>query len=237
VQIAESLGAMVSLNAFQSFGQQRNYALDNLFLKNDWVLFLDADEIVTDAFKKEMFASIKRANDSIAGFYCCWKMMLEDKWLKHCDNFPKWQFRLLKIGKARFTDFGHGQKEDKVLGKIEYIKEPYLHYGFSKGWLHWVERHNKYSTLEAESRFFFCPPAANIFSKNSSIRNPALKSWLSKLPGWPVLRFIQAYFLNLGFFEGIPGFIYCTNMAYYEFLIQIKIRELKRTAHYENHNS
>ena len=127
---------------------------------------------------------------------------------------------------AKFTDFGHGQKEDCVKGKVEYIKEPYLHYGFSKGWSHWIDRHNRYSSSEAVARLKNCPPFKNIFSSHGSIRNPALKSWLSKLPGWPCLRFFQAYFINLGFLEGGQGFIYCVNMAYYEFLIQIKMREI-----------
>ncbi len=228
VEIAFEYNAKVSSHQFESFGAQRNYALDNLELKYDWILFLDADEVVTPDFKNDLISSISEADDETVGFYCCWKMILEERWLKHCDNFPKWQFRVLKKGKAEFTDFGHGQKEGKVDGKLEYIKEPYLHYSFSKGWTQWIERHNKYSSQEAEARLDNCPPFKNIFNRHSSIRNPALKSWLIKVPGWPFLRFLHAYFLNLGFLEGSPGFIYCINMAYHEFLISIKIREMKR---------
>ncbi len=228
VEISESFGATVSYNPFESFGQQRNHALDHLKLKYDWILFLDADEVVTDAFKEAMFKAIEGSSEDIAGYYCCWKMMLEDTWLKHCDNFPKWQFRLMRKGRARFTDFGHGQKESDVKGEIHYLKEPYLHYGFSKGWTQWINRHNKYSSQEAIARIENRPAFKTIFTKNSSKRNPALKSWLSRLPGWPFLRFLQAYILSLGFLEGIPGFIYCMNMSYYEFLIQIKMREYRK---------
>jgi glycosyltransferase involved in cell wall biosynthesis len=229
VEIAISKKVKVSSNAFISFGQQRNFALESLELKYSWILFLDADEIVTENFKIAVLNAIEEADGQIAGFYCCWKMMLEDKWLKHCDNYRKWQFRLVRKGYAKFTDFGHGQKEDMIVGRIDYIKEPYLHYGFSKGWAHWIERHNRYSTQEATARFTNCPPFKNIFSKHPSISSPALKSWLSRIPGWPLLRFAQSYFINLGFLEGVQGFIYCANMAYYEFLIQLKMRELKRT--------
>ncbi|MCY2687941.1 glycosyltransferase family 2 protein [Salinimicrobium sp. TH3] len=228
IKIAENFGANVSFNAFESFGKQRNFALENLHIKNDWILFLDADEVVTPQFEQEVKQSVLMAPPETAGFYCCWKMMLEERWLKYCDNFPKWQFRLLKKGRANFTDFGHGQKEGHVSGKIGYIKEPYLHYSFSKGWTQWISRHNKYSTLEAIARIDNRPPIKNIFSKNTSVRNPALKSWLSDLPGWPLLRFLQAYIINMGFLEGVPGLIYCINMSYYEFLVQIKMRELKR---------
>jgi glycosyltransferase involved in cell wall biosynthesis len=228
IEISIALGAKVSNNRFISFGQQRNFALDNLVIAFDWILFLDADEVMTENFHDAIMKAISKADENIAGFYCCWKMMLEGRWLKHCDNFPKWQFRLMRKGRARFIDFGHGQKEDLVIGRIGYIKEPYLHYGFSKGWSQWVDRHNRYSSLEASARLNNPPPIKNMFSNNPSVRNPALKSVLIKLPGWPFLRFFQAYLLNLGFLEGVPGFIYCSNMAYYEFLIQIKIREIKK---------
>ena len=228
IEIASQYKVKISINNFESFGQQRNYALDALTIPNDWILFLDADEVCTIAFKEELLKAINNADDDVAGFYCCWRMMLENKWLKHCDNFPKWQFRVLKKGNARFRDFGHGQKEELISGRILYISEPYLHYGFSKGWAHWIERHNRYSSQEATERLKNLPPIKYVFAKHASVRNTALKSWLTRIPGWPGLRFLQAYFFNLGFSEGIPGFTYCINMAYYEFLIQIKMRELRR---------
>ncbi len=227
IGIAQDAGAHITFNEFQSFGQQRNFALDHLSIKNEWVLFLDADEVISEKFRVAIFDSISNAENDVAGFYCCWKLMLENKWLKYSDNFPKWQFRLLRKGRARFTDFGHGQKEAAVEGRIAYIKEPYLHYGFSKGWSFWVERHNRYSSQEAVARLSHRPRVKDIFSRHGSIRNPALKSWLCKIPGWPFLRFFHAYIISMGFLEGKPGFIYCYSMGYYEFLIRIKMRELK----------
>ena len=224
--IARAHGARVWLNPFVSFGQQRNFALDELALCHEWVLFLDADEVATPAFAQAVRAAVAAAPAEVAGYYCCWKMMLEGRWLRRCDNFPKWQFRLLRRSKARFTDFGHGQKEGEVQGRIDYLPEPYLHFGFSKGWTHWLARHNRYSSLEAAARLHQRPPLRDVLSSHTSRRNPALKSWLSRLPGWPLLRFVQTYVVGGGFLEGVPGFIYCTNMAYYEFMIQIKMREI-----------
>jgi glycosyltransferase involved in cell wall biosynthesis len=225
-EIARLYGARVSVNPFQSFGKQRSYALKNISVKYNWILFLDADEVATPEFVDEITLATNNANDDVAGFYCCWKMMLEGKWLKKCDNFPKWQLRLLRKGRVTYTDFGHGQKEDEVIGQVLYIKEPYLHFGFSKGWSHWIERHNRYSTLEAIARLDTAPPIRNIFSKHGSTRNPALKSWMAKVPGWPLLRFLQAYIFNLGFTEGLPGLTYCINIAFYEHMIVIKKREI-----------
>ncbi|MEP7231845.1 MAG: glycosyltransferase family 2 protein [Ginsengibacter sp.] len=228
LEIALAKGATVTINKFKSFGQQRNFALDKLQIKNKWIFFLDADEVISEKFRLAMFETINNAADDVAGFYCCWKMILDNKWLKYSDNFPKWQFRLMSKGRARFKDFGHGQKEDDVFGSIGYIREPYLHYGFSKGWSHWIDRHNRYSSSEALARISNRPPFKNILSKHGSVRNPALKSWLSKLPGWPFFRFFYTYVLRGGFLEGTSGFIYCINMGYYEFLIKIKMREIKK---------
>ncbi len=228
VEIAESLNAKVAYHPFTSFGEQRNYALDNLDFKHQWVLFLDADEVVTEAFHVALKEAISTSSTDVAGFYCCWKMILEDRWLKRCDSFPKWQFRLLRLGRARFIDFGHGQKEGQIDGEIAYLREPYLHYGYSKGWSHWIDRHNRYSSLEAIARTGNRPPLKNVLSAHGSIRNPAIKSWLTMVPGWPLMRFFYSYIIKLGFLEGTPGLIYCVNMAYYEFLIKIKIREQRK---------
>jgi glycosyltransferase involved in cell wall biosynthesis len=228
INIAQDFGARVCSHPFESFGKQRNFAIDNLDIRHEWILFLDADEIITDKLRRAMHNAINTATDEIAGFYCCGKLMLGNTWLKRSDNFPKWQFRLLRKGRARFTDFGHGQKETAVMGKVKYIKEPYLHYGMSKGWAEWIDRHNSYSSKEAIARLDNCPPFKNLFSRHKSTRNPALKSRLSRIPGWPFLRFFLTYFVALGFLEGPAALVYCVNNFYYEFLIQIKLREIQK---------
>ena len=114
VQIAESLGATVYHNDFISFAKQRNWALDNCSAKHEWILFLDADERTPPSFVTQVNRAIETSPQSVAGFYCCWKLILDGRWLKRSDGFPKWQFRLLRSGFARFSDCGHGQKEGEV---------------------------------------------------------------------------------------------------------------------------
>jgi hypothetical protein len=191
------------------------------------VLFLDADEVANAEFVEAMNQATRDAPPATAGFYCCWRQMYENRWLKRCDSFPKWQFRLLRKGLARFTDFGHGQKEAEINGPIAYLKVPYDHYGLSKGIGHWLDRHNRYSTLEAAARLSAPIQWRNVFSRHGSKRNQALKPIVSRLPGWPLIRFSVTYIFCLGFLEGRPGFNYCANLAYYEFLIRIKMREEK----------
>jgi hypothetical protein len=131
----------------------------------------------------------------------------------------------MRKGSARFRDFGHGQKEGEVNGSIEYLPVPYDHHALSKGIGPWLDRHNRYATLEAAVRRTAPVNWRNVFSTHGSKRNQALKPIVSRIPGWPLLRFFITYVLRLGFLEGRPGFVYCANLAYYEFLIRIKMHE------------
>jgi glycosyltransferase involved in cell wall biosynthesis len=227
-EVARQFGARVYQHPFASFAQQRNWALENCELKTPWVLFFDADEVATTEFRAEVSRAIQSANDSIAGFYCCWKMILGSRWLRRSDSFPKWQFRILRPGRVTFIDSGHGQKEGAVDGEIGYVREPYLHYAFSKGWESWWAKHNEYSSREAADRLARSVSWGGIFARDSSRRNHALKPLLSRIPGWPLFRFLHMYILKGGFLEGREGLDYCASMAWYEFLICAKIRELSR---------
>jgi glycosyltransferase involved in cell wall biosynthesis len=226
--LAESAGAHVYVHPFEGFGAQRNWALSNCRIKHEWVLFLDADEVTPPAFVRALEEATRSAAPSVAGYYCCWKMMVEGVWLKRCDHFPKWQFRLLRPGRARFIDYGHGQKEDSVEGDALYLPEPYEHHALSKGWADWLDRHNRYSTREAIERLESPLDWKGLFSAEGPRRNRSLKTWVSRIPGWPPVRFLMTYFFNLGFLEGRAGFNYCVNLAYYEYLIQLKMNEMKR---------
>ena len=226
-EIASSMGAIVYKNKFKGFGQQRCWAIDNIPVKSDWILFIDADEVCTPKFASAVLDAIRNSKDDTAGFYCCWKLMLYGKWLKFSDSFPRWQFRILKKGKARYRDAGHAMKESDVQGKLEYIKEPYLHYAFSKGWTFWFNRHNKYSILEAEERLQTNFKPQDMLSKDQSIRKEAIKQYMSKIPGWPILRFIHSFFFKGGILEGIPGLLYSVNISIYEYMIQLKMLESK----------
>ena len=227
--IARQWGAIIDEHPFTSFGDQRNWALDHCVLKHPWILFLDADEVANDDFVRAMKTAMAAAPDSTAGFYCCWKMIHDGRWLKRCDSFPKWQFRLMRKGRGRFTDFGHGQKETEVIGTLDYLLVPYDHHAVSKGIGPWLDRHNRYATLEAAARLAAPVSWRNVFSAHGSQRNPALKPIVSRLPGWPLMRFLIMYVFKLGFLEGRPGFIYCVNLAYYEFLIRVKMREIAQS--------
>lgn len=234
--IAREAGAQVYEHNFASFGKQRNWALDHCDLRGDWVVFMDADEIATPNFRAALVQACASAEDSVAGFYLCNRLILEGRWLRHCAPFPAWQFRVHRRGRARFTDFGHGQKEGAVEGTLEYIREPYDHFPFYKGWTEWFAKHNRYASQEAVARLD-TPLCWRDLLGEGTKRNVALKLLLTRLPGWSLMRFGIAYCLKLGFLDGRAGWIYCLNMAWYEYLIKLKMRELKQQRSVKSKNT
>lgn len=217
------------INPFISFAHQRNWAIDNCATRNEWILFLDADERSTPAFKEAILFAIQSARNEVAGFYCCWKMMIGRKWLKRCDNFPKWQLRLFRKSRVRFVDFGHGQKEGLIDGKLDYVLEPYLHYFISKGWGDWEKRHRTYACKEARERLKKSVDYRNLFSRHSSQRNPLIKILVARIPLWPWLRFVFTFVFNFGFLEGREGLDYCLRLVWYEKQIQFEVNKNKFT--------
>jgi glycosyltransferase involved in cell wall biosynthesis len=230
VGIAKNSGAHVLYNPFISFGHQRNWAIDHCQVRYPWILFLDADERSTPEFEHQLKNAIDRADEEVAGFYCCWKTMLGGQWLRRSDNFPKWQFRLFRKGRARFIDVGHGQKEGLVDGIIDYLREPYLHDAFSMGWPLWEAKHRKYAKLEAIERTRGeAPNFRDLFSHHGSRRNVAIKRLVANLPGWPQFRFIYSYILKGGWREGPEGLEYCRRMMWYETVIKQEMKLISHT--------
>lgn len=227
VELATVEGAGIIHHEFVSFASQRNWVLDQGLTGTTWVLFLDADEVATPAFWEALSNVVRHAGDDVAGAFCCWKMMLRNQWLKRCDSFPKWQLRLVRRGRLRFIDAGHGQKEGTHDGVLGYVREPYLHYAFSKGWTVWFDRHNRYATLEAAERLKSSALVRwrDVPGKPPSERNRLLKPLVSQVRIWPLIRFLHAYVIKGGFLEGAAGFDYCVLMAFYEYLIQLKMKD------------
>ena len=229
--IALKLGARIYKNKFVHFSDQRNYGLNNINFKYDWVLHLDADEIVTPELYKEMIEVIKKnklKNDYDA-FQISSKMIFFGKWIKYSSMYPVYQVRLGHKYKLRFKRDGHGQYEDMPFSRIGTLNEPYIHHSFSKGISNWIEKHNHYSEDEAKVIIDFEKEKinlSNLISKNKTSRRRVLKKISYYLPLRPTLKFLLIYLFNLGFLDGYRGFIYCKLISFYELMIMLKVKEI-----------
>jgi hypothetical protein len=116
-------------------------------------------------------------------------------------------------------------------GRVGYLQEHLEHFPFNKGMANWIERHNRYSSMEAEvileERTRSAPWKA-LLSRDPPTRRMASKRLFYRLPLRPALAFIYLYIFRAGFLDGIPGLYFCGLRSMYEYLISLKIREIRR---------
>jgi glycosyltransferase involved in cell wall biosynthesis len=229
VEMAKAAGVRLFQRRFDDFASQRNYALDEIPFKHRWVFHLDADERFTEPLQHECEAAT--TDDRSSGFLVPSKLMFMDKWLRWSGMYPVYQMRLMKLGEIRFIQRGHGQREADAKRGVGTLHEPYLHYNFSKGLDDWREKHDRYSTKEAEEslheRLTGQISWSDLLAGDPVKRRRALKQISMRLPGRPALRFLYMYALRLGVLDGGAGLAYCRLIASYEAMIVRKMRALE----------
>ena len=229
VALARQMGARVYARAFDNFADQRNFALAHISFQYDWVLHLDADEILTPELKAEMTSVI--LNPHYDAYRIPSKTMFFGRWLRYSGMYPSYQVRLARKTGFRFKQVGHGQREDIASERIGTLKHPYLHYSFSKGLSDWIEKHNRYSTDEAwaivrsREENMLIDWAGLWAWQDRMRRRRTLKTLSFRLPCRPLLRFLYMYVLRRGFLDGRAGFTYCQLLSFCEYMIVFKTRE------------
>jgi glycosyltransferase involved in cell wall biosynthesis len=225
VSIAKTFGARVLTRTFDNFAAQRNFGLDTADLRHDWVLHLDADEVVTDVFLATLEALVPPGGTY--AYRVPSKTIFRGRWLRHAGMFPSYQVRLGHRERLRFKQVGHGQREDLPPEQLGTFSEPYLHHAFSHGMRHWLDRHVRYADDEARelraARKTRLWTWRDIVARDRMARRRALKSlaFSLPLPLRPPLRFLYVYVFRGGFLDGHAGFIYAFMLATYEGMIAI----------------
>ncbi|MGG6264417.1 glycosyltransferase family 2 protein [Leptolyngbya sp. AN03gr2] len=229
MSIAESYSVRTVQHKFESHGKQRTWMLRSISVKYDWVYILEADERMTPELFQECLDTIKTAEH--VGYYVAERVMFMGKWIRRSTQYPRYQLRLFQREKVWFTDYGHTERE-VVEGTTGFLKETYPHYTSGKGFSRWIDKHNRYSTNEAIETLRQLETGslnwqALFFGRSEVERRRALKDISLRLPFRPLIRFFYMYFLLGGILDGYPGFTWCTLQAFYEYLILLKVWELK----------
>ncbi len=228
-QIAQDRGALVSVRAFDGYASQRNAGLQLPF-RHPWVLVLDADERPTQSLCTEMRKSIQSASPALAAFRVRRRDYLWGTWLKHAQLTP-FYVRLLRPECVRYTREINEIAE--VTGDIGELAGTLEHLAFSKGIGHWVAKHNDYSTREAQllasgAAIRAASLRQALFAKDFGERRVAQKAIFYKLPGRPLLKWFGMVFVRRAILDGRAGVAYATLQAIYEYLIEVKRREILR---------
>jgi glycosyltransferase involved in cell wall biosynthesis len=229
VAVARGFGVPVHVHPFSGFGQQRNWAIDNIPHAHPWVLHLDADERMTPELYAEL-QSLLASHPVEAGFFVPSKLMLDGRWLKYSSGFPVYQVRLFHRERLRFKDHGHGQQE-VTEGTLGYLRSPYLHDAFAKGLDDWFAKHARYARRDAElmwqERRSLFGMLRHILGTDRVARRRALKSLAHSLPFRPALRMLQLLVVNRGLLDGRAGILYARMMAAYEAMVDVQLARLK----------
>ncbi len=230
VEIAARYPVQIVQHAFESHGRQRTWMLKEVPTKYEWVYILEADERMTPELFAECLEAIQTSE--YVGYYVAERVMFMNRWIRYCTQYPRYQLRLFHKDKVWFSDYGHTERE-VCDGLTSFLKETYPHYTCSKGLTRWIEKHNRYSTDEAvETLHQLEAGTVNwrklLWGRSEVERRRALKDLSLRLPGRPIVRFIYMYVLLGGFLDGKAGFTWCTLQAFYEYLILLKVWELKQ---------
>src|SRR5216683_7160414 len=236
VEIAKAAGARVTVRQLGSSGtvfagneaEHKNWALKNIQFKYEWVLHLDADERMTP----ELVASVGEAVHS-PGANVAFRVQRRDfflgRWLKHVQTSP-FYMRLFRPEKMRYERLVNPVSiPDGPVGEVSGYLD---HFPFSKGMWHWLDRHNSYSTLEAQ-QVISNRAAHNAFSitqaflaKDFNERRYHQKELFYRMPARPLVKFMLLYVAKRGFLDGSAGFTYAALQSIYEYMIVLKTREL-----------
>jgi len=235
--IAESFGAkVVQFHYHGGWPKKRQWAMDTLPIAYDWILLLDADEVVPPELSREIRQAVQ--NPRVTGYRICLQLYFLGKLLRHCDA-SFWKLSLFRKGQARFecrlkdqdASMADMEVHEHVIadGPTAELRNPLVHHNV-ESLSRYIQKHDEYSNWEARvlSRADESSEEmrASLFGTQAQ-RRRWLKRKLYRLPGSPVLLFLYRYVFRLGFLDGVPGLIYCTFQAVQMFHTKAKIYELR----------
>lgn len=247
-EIATSYGANVVQFHFNGrWPKKKNWSLDNLPFRNEWILIVDCDERITPELWDEIAVSIQNDEQSdqqsqFDGFYLNRRVFFMGKWIRHGGKYPDWNLRLFKHKLGRYENLnteeirntGDNEVHEHVIlkGEVGYLKNDMLHEDF-RDLFHWLERHNRYSNWEARVYYNILTGkddngtiGASLFGDAVQRKRFLKKIWV-RLPFKPLLRFILFYIIQRGFLDGKAGYIYGRLLSQYEYQIGVKLYELR----------
>ena len=236
LDIARSHGARVIQREWVNYATQFNWALTQLAEDTDWVLRIDADEVLTPELVEEIQTRLPSFGPKIDGVYWGRRMTFQGRLIKHGGVFPVKVLRLFR--------YGRGQCENRWMDEHIKVAGPTVEFAGEMiddnlnplTW--WTEKHNKYASREAvdllnlEHQFMAHDSVASLRGGTQA----GVKRWLkevvyARLPGGfrAFAYFSYRYFVRLGFLDGRAGTAFHFLQGFwYRYLVDAKVAEVKR---------
>lgn len=234
VKIAESLGAQVWQHEFKNHATQLAWALDNLPIDTEWVMRMDADEVISLSLAEEIQYKLPIAEFEINGFMVPLYVRFQGALIRH-GGYPQWQLRMWRRGKAEIEQRWMDEKI-VVQGKVGQLRNEYIDDNLNNiAW--WTNKHNGYSTREAidllNKKYEFLPVTVD---SSTLTRQARYTRWLKEnlyvhfpLGMRAFLFFAYRMIFRLGILDGKSGFVFHFLQGFwYRFLVDVKVWEVER---------
>jgi glycosyltransferase involved in cell wall biosynthesis len=232
-EVAAEHGATVVQFHFNgTYPKKKNWALDHLNFRNEWVLIVDADEVVIPELAREIAERI--GADEADGFYLNSNYYFLGRRIRHCGYSECWNLRLFKhrLGRyERMPDASGGRAGDneahehvELDGRIGRLRYTLDHHAYPTVAC-WVEKHNRYAIWEAaQYEHYLNQPIPATIGRGKRFKRLLKKVYL-RLPMRPAVRFVYSYVFRLGFLDGKPGLVFCVLLSFYDFLAWANVYE------------
>lgn len=208
--VARRLASRVERRAYAGDVEQKRSCAE--LAKNDWVLILDPDEVVTSQLAKSIRACLQFELDAASApvaYRVNRSTFHLGRWIRHGDFYPDWKLRLYRRSRAQWAGRDpHGRIE--VEGRVESLDGALLHYSYR-------DLADQIARIQ-----FFSDQAADALVREGAVFR------LSQLVLRPPARFLRSYFQRRGFLDGVPGFVIAVASAFYVFLKYAKVWERTR---------
>lgn len=232
--IAAGRGATVIPFAWNGrYPKKKQWCLDRLPFRHDWVLFVDADEWATPALVEEI-ARLFRSEPVCRGYFIEGRYVFLGQTLRfgqrnrklalfdrHAASFPPCD----DLSVARMWEV-EGHYQPTIDGTVGRLAAPMLHLD-EKPLFAWFERHNRYSDWEAE---LGANGALDHLTSAESPRRRLVKRAFRAMPARPVAVFLYSYVVRLGFLDGVAGLHFALARSFYYWQIGVKRRAIRARA-------
>jgi glycosyltransferase involved in cell wall biosynthesis len=216
-------------HAFENYGTQRNYAIEELPWTAEWLLVLDADEVVTPELARELVAIAADPGNPVAGYFVRRRFIFLGRWLKRTGIYSSRIMRFVRRATARYE---RTVNERLVVdGPTGCLENDLLHENH-KGVADWIAKHNRYSTFEAaeyyklrKGRGEAPPPFRDVF-RSREARIVWRKRLYMRMPFRPLVVFFYVYIWRMGFLEGKAGLYYAALQFAHALHVSAKLYEL-----------
>ncbi len=203
VEIARRYPIAILEREYFGSAAQKNWAMDRV--QHEWVLIVDADERVTEGLAREILTTLA-TQPTVNGFYICRENVFVDRVIRHSGWSTDKVVRLFRKDKGRYPNRRvHADLE--IEGPVPVLGEPFLHHTF-RNFEQYFPKFLNYAEWGAAQAF-----------------RDGRRAGLAEIAFRPWWRFVRTYWVQLGFLDGMHGFVLCTLQSFGVFLKYARLWE------------